>query len=41
MRARLLAVARGAAAPLVLLALLEWYARGPGKSSDALAAPAT
>ncbi|MCG2592422.1 ABC transporter permease subunit [Ramlibacter sp. XY19] len=39
MRARLLAVARGAAAPMVLLALLEWYARGPGKSSDALAAP--
>jgi sulfonate transport system permease protein len=39
MRDRMLAVLRGAAAPLVLLALLEWYARGPGKSSDALAAP--
>lgn len=32
-------VLRGAAAPLVLLALLEAYARGPGKSSDALAPP--
>ena len=30
---------RGAAAPLALLALLEWYARGPGKSSDAIAPP--
>lgn len=39
MRARLWAVARGAAAPLVLLAALEWYARGPGRSSDAIAAP--
>ena len=25
--------------PLALLALLEWYARGPGKSSEAMAAP--
>jgi sulfonate transport system permease protein len=39
MRARMLAILRGGAAPLVLLALLEGYARGPGKSSDALAAP--
>jgi ABC-type nitrate/sulfonate/bicarbonate transport system permease component len=39
MRSRVLAIVRGAAAPLVLLAWLEWYARGPGKSSDALAAP--
>jgi sulfonate transport system permease protein len=36
---RLSTVAKGAAAPLALLLLLEWYARGPGKSSDALAAP--
>lgn len=39
MRERVFAILRGAAAPLVLLALLEWYARGPGKSSDALAPP--
>jgi sulfonate transport system permease protein len=31
------AMLRGAAAPLLLLASLEWYARGPGKDSDALA----
>lgn len=30
---------RGAVVPVVLLAVLEWYARGPGKSSDALAPP--
>ena len=39
MDARVKIVLRGGAVPLVLLALLEWYARGPGKSSDALAAP--
>lgn len=39
MRARLKAIARGAAAPLLLLAALELYARGPGRNSDALAAP--
>jgi sulfonate transport system permease protein len=39
MHARMKAVARGAAAPLVLLAALEMYARGPGAHSDALAAP--
>lgn len=32
-------IAKGSAAPVVLLMLLELYARGPGKSSDALAAP--
>lgn len=36
---RLKVVLRGAAAPLALIVALEWYARGPGKSSDALAAP--
>lgn len=30
---------RGAVVPVVLLAVLEWYARGPGKNSDALAPP--
>ncbi len=30
---------QGAAAPLALLAALEWWARGPGRNSDALAAP--
>jgi sulfonate transport system permease protein len=39
MRSRLLALARGGAAPFVLLMLLEAYARGPGAGSDALAAP--
>jgi sulfonate transport system permease protein len=39
MRISFSALARGAAAPLALLALLEFYARGPGKNSDALAAP--
>ncbi|TWO72924.1 ABC transporter permease subunit [Caenimonas sedimenti] len=39
MRARLAAIARGAAAPLVLLLALELYTRGPGKNSDALAPP--
>ena len=29
----------GAAVPLALLALLEWYARGPAAGSDAIAAP--
>ena len=32
-------LARGAAVPLLLLALLEGYARGPGRGSDAIAAP--
>jgi sulfonate transport system permease protein len=32
-------IAKGAAAPVLLLVLLEMYARGPGKGSDALAAP--
>jgi ABC-type nitrate/sulfonate/bicarbonate transport system permease component len=32
-------IARGAAVPLLLLALLEGYARGPGRNSDAIAAP--
>lgn len=39
MRERIQAILRGAAVPVVLLALLEGYARGPGKSSDALAPP--
>ncbi len=39
MRGWLPHAARGLAVPLVLLALLEAYARGPGKTSDALAAP--
>jgi sulfonate transport system permease protein len=30
---------RGAVVPLVVLGVLEWYARGPGKNSDALAPP--
>lgn len=30
---------RGSVVPVVLLAVLEWYARGPGKNSDALAPP--
>jgi sulfonate transport system permease protein len=30
---------RGAVVPLVLLGVLEWYARGPGQHSDALAPP--
>ena len=38
MHPRLASVLRGGAAPLLLLAALEWYARGPGKTSDALAA---
>jgi sulfonate transport system permease protein len=36
---RIAALIRGAAAPLILLAGLEWYARGPGASSEALAPP--
>lgn len=32
-------IAKGAAAPAALLLALELYARGPGKSSDTLAAP--
>jgi sulfonate transport system permease protein len=39
MGARIRNFLRGAAAPLVLLALLEAYARGPGANSDTLAAP--
>jgi len=39
MRARIRSILRGAALPLVLLGALEWYARGPGKNSDALAPP--
>jgi len=39
MKALALRCAQGAAVPLVLLAALEWYARGPGRSSEALAAP--
>ncbi len=30
---------RGAVVPVMVLAVLEWYARGPGKNSDALAPP--
>jgi sulfonate transport system permease protein len=37
MRAAALGWLRGALVPLALLAALEWYARGPGASSDALA----
>jgi ABC-type nitrate/sulfonate/bicarbonate transport system permease component len=33
------AVLRGAAVPLTLLAGLEWYARGPGAGSEAIAPP--
>ncbi len=36
---RLSTIARGAAAPLLLLVALELYVRGPGRNSDALAAP--
>ena len=39
MHAPIGAILRGGAVPLVLLAALEWYARGPGKNSDALAPP--
>lgn len=39
MRARLAAIARGGAAPAALLVALELYARGPGRSSDAIAPP--
>lgn len=39
MGSRTMAVVRGSAVPLALLAWLEWYARGPGKNSEALAAP--
>jgi ABC-type nitrate/sulfonate/bicarbonate transport system permease component len=39
MRRNFGAIARGAAVPLLLLAALELYARGPGKDSDALAPP--
>ncbi|MDN4592185.1 ABC transporter permease [Xenophilus aerolatus] len=39
MRTRLLNAARGLVVPIGLLAMLEIYMRGPGKSSDSLAAP--
>jgi sulfonate transport system permease protein len=39
MTPRMTAFFRGAAVPLALLALLEWYARGPGAGSDVIAPP--
>jgi sulfonate transport system permease protein len=39
MASRIAAFLRGAAVPLILLAGLEWYARGPGAGSEAIAPP--